>query len=159
MSKICVISVGKLKSAHWQEAAKDYITRLRRVWQISEITLRDGYAALSPEQRSQEEGIRILNALNTGQPNEQIVICLDEQGKDLTSLQFANFLSDCFVNRARYPCFVIGGAYGLDAEVKGKASHCLRLSAMTFTHELAQVVLWEQLYRAQSILNGSPYHH
>lgn len=155
MSKICVISVGKLKSAHWQAAAKDYITRLRRVWQISEIVLRDGGAALTPEQRSKEEGTRILGALD----NDQIVICLDEQGKHLTSRQFAGFLSDCFANRARYPCFIIGGAYGLDGEVKARASHCLCLSAMTFTHELAQVVLWEQLYRAHSILGGSPYHH
>lgn len=155
MNTICIISIGKLKTPHWLAASREYITRLQRVWQIREIALRDGHKAASPEKRMQEEGERILAALE----DAFIPICLDERGKSMSSPNFAQFMENCLENKSRMPCFIIGGAYGLSNEVKSVCEHKISLGPMTFPHELAQVLLMEQLYRAYSILVGLPYHH
>jgi 23S rRNA (pseudouridine1915-N3)-methyltransferase len=84
-------------------------------------------------------------------PRKLRTVALDERGKDLTTLQFAELLK-------QETAFVIGGADGLDAEVKANAFMLLRLSSFTLPHALAQVVLLEQIYRAASILTGHPYH-
>ena len=155
MSNICVISIGKIKTAHWQAACEDYITRMQRVWQIRSIVLRDGNSAATAGKRMQEEGERILAALEPS----FIAIGLDERGKTFSSREFAALMQACLENKARQPCFIIGGAYGLSPQVKKSCERLISLGPMTFPHELAQTLLMEQLYRAQSILAGSPYHH
>jgi 23S rRNA (pseudouridine1915-N3)-methyltransferase len=84
-------------------------------------------------------------------PRKVRTVALDERGKDLTTLQFAELLK-------KETAFVIGGADGLDAEVKTNAFMLLRLSSLTLPHALAQVILLEQIYRAASVLTGHPYH-
>ena len=84
-------------------------------------------------------------------PKNTKLVALDERGKDLTTKQFAALL-------AEPTTFVIGGADGLDPQIKARASLLLRLSALTLPHALAQVVLCEQLYRAATLLTGHPYH-
>jgi 23S rRNA (pseudouridine1915-N3)-methyltransferase len=84
-------------------------------------------------------------------PRKVRTVALDERGKDLTTLQFAELLK-------KETAFVIGGADGLDAEVKTTAFMLLRLSSLTLPHALAQVILLEQIYRAASVLTGHPYH-
>jgi len=79
------------------------------------------------------------------------IVALDERGKDLTTVQFAELLK-------AETAFVIGGADGLDAELKASAFLLLRLSSLTLPHALAQVVLLEQIYRAATLLTGHPYH-
>ncbi|MBQ4133787.1 MAG: 23S rRNA (pseudouridine(1915)-N(3))-methyltransferase RlmH [Desulfovibrionaceae bacterium] len=155
MNKVTIVSVGKLKSSHWQKAAAEYITRLGRVWQINQLAVRDGDARSSPQKKSEQEGERILAALEP----EMVVVCLDERGKAPTSLQFAGLLAEWMQNKARHPCFVVGGAYGLSEAVRGRADYLLGLGPLTLPHELAQVLLLEQLYRAWTIQTGQPYHH
>jgi 23S rRNA (pseudouridine1915-N3)-methyltransferase len=84
-------------------------------------------------------------------PRKVRTVALDERGKDLTTVQFAELLK-------KETAFVIGGADGLDAEVKAGAFMLLRLSSLTLPHALAQVVLLEQIYRAATLLTGHPYH-
>jgi 23S rRNA (pseudouridine1915-N3)-methyltransferase len=84
-------------------------------------------------------------------PKKVRTVALDERGKDLTTVQFAELLK-------KETAFVIGGADGLDAEVKADAFMQLRLSSLTLPHALAQVVLLEQIYRAATLLTGHPYH-
>ena len=84
-------------------------------------------------------------------PKKVRTVALDERGKDLTTVQFAELLK-------RETAFIIGGADGLDAEVKAGAFMLLRLSSLTLPHALAQVVLLEQIYRAATLLTGHPYH-
>jgi 23S rRNA (pseudouridine1915-N3)-methyltransferase len=84
-------------------------------------------------------------------PKKVRTVALDERGKDLTTLQFAELLK-------QETAFVIGGADGLDAEIKSGAFLLLRVSAFTLPHALAQVVLLEQIYRAATLLTGHPYH-
>ena len=155
MSIISIISVGKLKAPHWQKAADEYITRLKRMWQIRKIDLRDGSPQAAPLQRSQEEGERILAAIEPG----MIVIALDERGKTYDSISFAKFLDECMQNKARQPAFIIGGAYGLSDAVRARADFLLSLGPMTLPHELAQVVLYEQLFRATTIMANRTYHY
>ena len=84
-------------------------------------------------------------------PKKIRIVALDERGKDLTTVQFAELLK-------AETAFVIGGPDGLDAELKASAFMLLRLSSLTLPHALAQVVLLEQIYRAASLLTGHPYH-
>ena len=84
-------------------------------------------------------------------PGKTRIIALDERGKDLTTVQFAELLK-------RETAFVIGGADGLDAATKAQAAMLVRLSSLTLPHALAQVVLLEQIYRAATLLTGHPYH-
>ena len=84
-------------------------------------------------------------------PNKTRIVALDETGKDLTTVRFAELLKS-------ETAFVIGGADGLDAELKAGAFMLLRLSSLTLPHALAQVVLLEQIYRAATLLTGHPYH-
>jgi 23S rRNA (pseudouridine1915-N3)-methyltransferase len=84
-------------------------------------------------------------------PRNARLVALDERGRDLTTSQFAALLAEPVA-------FVIGGADGLDAAIKRRASLLLRLSSLTLPHALAQVVLCEQIYRAATLLTGHPYH-
>jgi 23S rRNA (pseudouridine1915-N3)-methyltransferase len=156
MHKGTIISVGRLKIPFWRDAADYYRRKLRHTWKLEEIRLKDADGALSIEQRKNDESARILSVLGS-LPGIRSV-CLDEHGETLTSKNLAEFILSC-AEQALQPCFIIGGAYGLAPELLKSAGKTLRLSSMTFTHELAQVILWEQLYRADSILRGSGYHH
>jgi 23S rRNA (pseudouridine1915-N3)-methyltransferase len=84
-------------------------------------------------------------------PKDARLVVLDERGRDFTTAQFARLLG-------KPSAFVIGGAEGLSAALKGRAELLLRLSSLTLPHALAQVVLLEQLYRAATLLGGHPYH-
>ena len=88
-----------------------------------------------------------------------MLICLDEKGKEMTSVELSKHLLHWTEDPNLTPCFVTGGPFGLSEEVRKAARVKLSLSKMTLPHELARTMLLEQLYRAASILKGSPYHH
>jgi len=91
-------------------------------------------------------------------PKFQKIIALDERGEEFSSQKFAKLLDNFAVNSASEILFVIGGAYGLDDEIKSQANLVISLSKMTFPHLLARIVLIEQIYRAYLINNNHPYH-
>ncbi len=155
---VSIVSVGKIKTSHWQDAARDYLQRLGRSWQIKLVTVREARDH-SLEERNRREGAHILDALADMDMAASLIIALDEGGDLNTSVQFSELLRLCWEKENRVPCFIIGGAYGLCPEVLGKARRVLSLSPMTFPHELAQILLLEQLYRADAIMRGTPYHH
>jgi 23S rRNA (pseudouridine1915-N3)-methyltransferase len=132
--------VGKVRKSWIREGIT---LLLKRLPGLSILELRDG--------GMEREAAAVLLAIK---PDEQIVV-LSEEGECLTSVKFAKKLSQLGSERL---AFVIGGAGGIDASLKEKAAWCLSLSPMTFPHELARLILLEQLYRAQSILQGGPYH-
>lgn len=147
--------MGKVKTPFWREAAEHYVKRLSR-WRRVELTeVRDGDAALAPAARSAQEGQRLLAAL--GAPGIA-TIALDEGGEALDSPALAALLRR-LDEQALRPAFVIGGPFGLSPEVLAASPRRLSLSAMTWPHELARVLLLEQLYRAECILRKVPYHH
>ncbi len=150
-----LLSVGRLKTVFWKDAAAHYATRIARWRRLECAEVRDGDAALAPDKRTALEGRRILEALAP----QDLPLALDERGEKLTSPQLAALLRHMDQEARGRACFIVGGAYGLDEEVRARACRLLSLSAMTLPHELARVVLLEQLYRAECILRKVPYHH
>ncbi len=150
-----MLCVGKIKTPFWRDAASHYAGRIARWRPLEQTEVRDGDAALPVEQRNALEGRRLLESL---QPQD-VPIVLDERGGAFTSPELARSLRQIDESGRGRPCFIVGGAYGLDEEVRRRAWKCLSLSAMTFPHELARVLLLEQLYRAECILRNVPYHH
>ena len=147
--------MGKLKTPFWKDAAAHYLTRIKR-WRHLEYTeVRDGDAALPPDQRNALEGRRIVEALAP----QDVALVLDEHGQKLSSPQLAALLRRLDQEARGRACFVVGGAWGLDDSVRQRAFKVLSLSDMTLPHELARVVLLEQIYRTECILRKVPYHH
>ena len=153
-----IICVGKIKTPHWRSAAEDYLQRLARAWQIKHIIVRES-GDHAPEERNKREGAFIIEALSQPEMSGALIIALDEGGEMCSSMDFSKQLQLCWEKENRMPCFIIGGAYGLCPTIRQKAHRVLSLGPMTFPHELAQVLLLEQLYRADAILRGAPYHH
>ena len=150
-----IVAVGRLKTPFWKAAAEHYVERLVRWRAFTESIIKDGDPSLPIVDRNALEGKGILSALSAS----DIPVVLDERGKTFTSRQFSVFLERLSENASRRPCFIIGGAFGLDDSVKQAASHLIALGPLTMTHELARVVLFEQLYRAESLTRGLPYKH
>ena len=109
---------------------------------------------LSEEQQKQKEGELIMKEIL---PTDTVVL-LDEHGSELTSVQYADWLTRK-QNTARRLVFVIGGPYGFSQEVYTRANDKISLSRMTFSHQMVRLIFTEQLYRACTIIKGEPYHH
>ena len=149
-----LLCVGKVKTPFWREAAAHYEKRLGRWRRVELLEVRDGDAALTPAARCAQEGDRLLEALGPA----QAAIALDEGGDALDSPGLAALLRR-YDERALRPAFIIGGPFGLAPGVLAACPRRISLSPMTWPHELARVLLLEQLYRAECILRKVPYHH
>lgn len=154
MKNIKIVTVGSLSEPHWKAAAQHYEKRLRHTASLDLISVKDAPARLLPQAKAEHESERLLRQVHT----TDILICLDDKGKAYSSEAFASLLEQHY-NYGETPCFVIGGAYGLSAGIKSRARHLFSLSKLTFPHEMALVILLEQLYRAETILLGTGYHH
>ncbi|MEW5774687.1 MAG: 23S rRNA (pseudouridine(1915)-N(3))-methyltransferase RlmH [Thermodesulfobacteriota bacterium] len=155
MKKLRLLWVGRLKKPFWKAAAEHYLASLGRMHGLEEVLLKDAPGGLAPAEAAAWEGKRVLEKLGPG----DYLVCLDERGRQATSVQLSELLRGWLEDPARTPCLVVGGAHGLSPEVLARANLTLSLGPMTLPHELARVVLLEQLYRAASILRGLPYHH
>ena len=151
--KIVIVAVGKVKGPIGP-AIEDFEQRAARYWKLEVIEVDAGAPGSSadPDMVKAAEEERILRRL----PEAADAVALTRAGRPMGSRAFAAYLQDQAV-RARDLAFVIGGAYGLGAGVLGRARQ-LTLSPMTFPHDVARLLLAEQLYRAGTILRGEPYH-
>ncbi len=152
--KVKILSVGKLKKNFWKDASKFYIERLKLYYPIEDLSVNPSNLE-NLEDRIKQEGEKILKNIK----DKEILISLDIDGKELSTKEFAFYLKRWIENSSQYPCFIIGGAYGLHENVKKRSSFVISLSKLTFSHELTKIILLEQLYRATSIIFGHPYHH
>lgn len=118
---------------------------------ITEI--RDGGGA--PKARREEESARLLSALDAS----DFAIALDESGQCLSSREFAALLRKIDEEALGRPCFIIGGPFGLSPTLPEKSRRILSLSLLTWPHELARVLLLEQIFRAECLRRNIPYHH
>jgi 23S rRNA (pseudouridine1915-N3)-methyltransferase len=139
--KLRLLMLGKTRSPALREILDDYVKRIGRHAQIAVCEARDSRAAL-----------KILDA-----DRAATVILLDAPGKNPDSGEFAQWLAKQRDSGIREIIFLCGDADGFPEELRQRARQKLSLSAMTFSHELARVMLAEQLYRAFAILSGSPY--
>lgn len=145
--KITIVAIGKLKEKFLVEGVEEYLKRLRL---FSRIEIRE-----IPECRTiDEEGKKILAQI----PKDSFVFVLDVAGNPITSENFAKKISDLNLRGISNLTFVIGGAFGLSEEVKKISDFRMSLSEMTFTHQMARLILLEQIYRAFKINRGEPYH-
>ena len=149
---ITVIAVGK-KHEDWVSGGiKCYQTRCKRPWNFKWQLL--PHSKLEGQQARQEESERILARLHP----QDFVILLDERGQTFDSPALSRQLSELFA-QSKNIIIVIGGAFGVSAELTQRANLVWSLSPLVFPHQLVRLVLAEQLYRAQEIARGGKYHH
>lgn len=141
---IRIIAVGKMKDKRLAGLADDFLRRLRPMAPVEVIELKDS--------QIEKEGREMVSKLGSAQ-GSTLVVAMDEKGNDLTSEGFAQLLG-----KHGSITLLIGGADGLGTAALKRADMTLKLSSMTWTHEMARVLLIEQVYRGFSILKGRPYH-
>ena len=152
--QIIVAVVGKPRHAGLAASIEDYEARAARYWPLEVREVRDERArSASADLVRDREGARLVAIVPSG---AHVVAC-ELNGRSLTSEAFAAWLQE-ERERARDVAFLIGGALGLGAAARARASMTLALAPWTLPHELARLVLAEQLYRAGTILRGEPYH-
>ncbi len=154
--RIKVVTVGKTRTGYWRQAAEDYAARVARYVKLEQRFAREARLdSLKNEALvKQAEAVELRKHIADG----EFLIALDPQGKQLSSERLAEFFRQQTLHNSNRFCFAIGGSLGLAADLLGSAKLVLSLSPMTFPHEMARVVLLEQLYRALTIMNGEQYH-
>jgi 23S rRNA (pseudouridine1915-N3)-methyltransferase len=152
--RILVIVVGRLKERFWRDAADEYLKRLIPYAKVNVVEVADRDSGRDESRARAEEGADVLRAI----PEGAHVIALEVGGRQLSSEGFSARLDELAVTGRGSVAFVIGGSVGLDARVLERADERLSLGPMTLPHNLAQVVLLEQIYRAFRISRGEPYH-
>jgi 23S rRNA (pseudouridine1915-N3)-methyltransferase len=152
--KVVVAAVGKPRDAALAAAIRQYEERAAHYWPLDVVEVKEEPArGLAPAQVMQREAERIAARISKG---AQVVLC-DPGGETFGSERFAEWLQQVR-ERAQDVAFVIGGAYGIGGVLRDGAPKRLALAPWTLPHELARLVLTEQLYRAGTILRGEPYH-
>jgi 23S rRNA (pseudouridine1915-N3)-methyltransferase len=148
-----IVAVGRMSDPALRAACADYAARVRRVWGLEIREVRSPAGRFPAAERTRREGERLLEALPPGVP----AVALTPNGRTETSEGFARRLAACQAD-GRGIAFVLGGADGLDPQLMRRCELALSLSPLTFPHELARLILLEQLYRGSTILRGTPYH-
>lgn len=152
--KLRLLTVGKGAPGWADEAVADYAKRLRRYGGIQETVLKPERFKGDVDAVRDAEAKRILAAVG---PRDRL-ICLDERGEDPSTEAFAELVARGTAEGTGL-VFAIGGPYGHGAEVRRRAFKTVRLSSMVLNHQVARVVLYEQIYRAYTLNHGVPYHH
>src|SRR6185369_15325933 len=147
--KFRFVWIGKTKQKDWKALQEEYLGRLSHFVRCEIVDLKDTAVGESVE----TEGNRIISSLNPS----TFVSLMDVKGRSVTSKELAAQVENWQNGSIKEVTFVIGGASGVSSEVAAKADYRLSLSFLTFTHEMARVVLLEQLYRAHTIIRGFPY--
>ena len=151
-----LILVGRTADKHFQAGIDDYAGRIAHYMPFGMTIIPElrNTKSLTEEQQKQAEGELILKQLS---PQDTVVL-LDERGKELRSVELAQWLQRKQLS-ARRLVFGIGGPYGFSDAVYARANEQLSLSRLTFSHQMVRLVFTEQLYRACTIIKGEPYHH
>lgn len=154
--KTILLLVGKTQNKNFQAGISDYSERITHYmpFEIKVIPELKNTRNLNEEQQKVREGELILKEL---QPADTVVL-MDEHGKELRSIELAQWLQGK-QNISRRLVLIIGGAYGFSPDVYARANEQLSLSKMTFSHQMVRLIMVEQLYRACTIIKGEPYHH
>ena len=149
MQKTTVIAVGKLKERFWKDACAEYLKRLSA---YTDIAVRE-----IPDSTPEREETLILSAIDK-LPEGARIILLDIRGKQASSEQLAEKLETLAVSGVSNVAFIIGGSAGVTPAVQARAAERLSFGPITLPHNLARVVLLEQIYRAHKIIRHEPYH-
>ena len=156
---IKIIAVGTIKETYLKEAIKDYSIRLQnyttlKIISVSESRLVNKANESLINKSQNEEGISLLKHVKT----DDFIIALDAQGKSFSSIEFSDYLNNLFIRGKANISILIGGSHGLSNIIKQKADLLMSMSQFTFPHQLARLIILEQLYRAFKILKNETYH-
>jgi len=159
MLNVTLLTVGKLKETYWRSACEEYLKRLGafcrpNIVEVEEYRLPDKPSQAQIEAGLEAEGKKLLEQI----PSGSYVITLCIEGKELSSTQLAERLANVAVQGYSRVVMVIGGSFGLSPAVKARSDLRLSMSPMTFPHQMARVMVLEQLYRALGINAGTKYH-
>lgn len=155
--KIELLVVGKTSIGYLKQGIDEYVKRLKHYvsFEIKYIDDIKSTKNISEQQQKQIEGSKILLQVD----RSDIVILLDEHGKEYTSLEYSNYMQKRMLSGVKKVVFVIGGPYGFSKDVYDRSNDKISFSKMTFNHEMIRLIFSEQLYRAFTIINHEPYHH
>ncbi len=150
MQSVVIISAGKLSKSYWQSAAAEYTKRMAGYCRFKTIEIKERGEDEKALKREAED-------FKAAVPKKAIAVALCVEGKAIDSQSLADIVSDAAM-QGKELCFLIGSSQGLDPQLKTWCEKRISLSALTLPHQLARVVLTEQLYRAFTIISGGKYH-
>jgi 23S rRNA (pseudouridine1915-N3)-methyltransferase len=155
--KIKLLVVGQTPKNYLSDGEAVFTSRLNKYINFEKQEIPDLKNAknMTTEQIKQEEGKLLLQKIGT----TDLVVLLDEKGKEYRSVDFAQWLQNTFNQGPKQIVFVVGGPYGFSNDVCARANQKIALSKVTFSHQMIRLFFVEQLYRAFSILKNEPYHH
>ena len=159
MKTVTVVCAGKLKERHWREAEAEYAKRLGaycdlKIAEVADETAPEKLTEALKKSVMEKEGVRLLKHVD----EDAYCIALDLRGKAWDSVEFAEQVRKIQETKDGKIAFVIGGSLGLSEAVLRRANETFSLSALTFPHQMARIILLEQLYRGYRIRNNEPYH-
>lgn len=149
---VSIVCAGRLREKYWRDAADEYIKRMSRYNKTDVIEVPD-QPETAGAQAMKKEGADMLSHIR----QDDFVVAMCIEGKQMESTELADFFREREMYGARV-VFVIGGSLGLSEDVRKRANKTLSMSKMTFPHQLARVMLLEQIYRAHKIIAGERYH-
>lgn len=160
MIRINLITVGKLKEKYWRDAAAEYIKRLGAFCKPEVVELNEYRLSESPSEKEKQNALEneaaAMRKYLDINGSFNIAMCIE--GKQLSSEKLSARLEECALNGSSTLNFFIGSSFGLAQEIKDRADIRLSMSEMTFPHQLARIMLLEQIYRCFQISKGTKYH-
>lgn len=158
MLNIKLVVVGKLKEKFHKDEVNEYLKRLSKyakvnLIEVEEEKIKDNSSLKENEQILNKEGSNILKQIK----ENEFVFLLDLHGKEISSEEFASKIDQLMINYSTIT-FVIGGSLGVSEDLRRRSNFKLKLSPMTFTHQMTRIIILEQIYRAFKINNNETYH-
>lgn len=160
MISVNIVTVGKLKEKYWREACEEYIKRLGAFCKVKVVELNEYKISDNPSQKEIEIGLseeaKYMKSYVDVKGAFNVAMCIE--GKKMDSNSFSKVVDKCGIDGFSTINFFIGSSFGIAREIKGTCNLKLSMSDMTFPHQLARVMLLEQIYRAFQISKGTKYH-
>ncbi len=153
--EVVLLVVGKTVTDWLARGITQYAERLGHYIPFSIVTVADVRKQKSSEAQKNVEGQSILKCVNSS----DMLVLLDERGREMTSVEYSEYLQKRMASGLKRLVFAVGGPYGFSKDVYDRADGMVSLSRMTFAHEMVRLFFVEQTYRALTILRGEPYHH
>lgn len=156
--KIRIYAIGKIKEQYLKDGINEYIKRISpysniEIIEVADFKVKDNPNDADIKKAKDEEGERVLKLVKN-----DYLIGLDMNKKEFISEEFAKYIEQKMVEGGSSISFVIGGSYGLSDDLKKRCNSSISLSKMTFLHQMARLILLEQIYRSFKILNNETYH-
>jgi len=158
MITVKIICVGKLKEKFYTDAASEYAKRLAGYCKLEIVELPESRISVQDDSQISIALEKERGAIEARIPTGAAVIALCIEGRELDSLELSRMICDTAVQGTSKLCFILGGSVGIHEKIKSMSDFRLSMSKMTFPHNLARIMLLEQLYRAFKIAEGGKYH-